>query len=397
MQHENLIDDRDKWRVGILFSRSGVMRIPQTEHFFGTALAIEEINASGGILGRPVEPVAYDPGSDPAAYRVLAERLLIDDGVRIIFGCSTSAERKAVIPSIERWNGLLWYPSLYEGFEYSPNVIYTGAVPNQNSIQLAQFLTDNYGTRIFLIGSDYIYPRESNRVMKELIDAAQGDIVGENYFPLMLADGRFDQTMEHLRRTRPDAIFSTLVGEAAIAFYRQYAETELFASGIPIASLTMAEGEIAEIGGERAAGHITAAPYFSTVETPANRLFRQRFRARFGPDCPISMYVESAYCQVHLFAQALATCGSTNPQILGREALGVEFHAPHGLVTIDPDNNHVYVTPRIGIVTTEGTFRIANEEAEPIKPDPYLVSYDYDLLRNGDRSSRPGASQDQSS
>lgn len=357
------------------------MRIPQSEHFFGTALAIEEVNAAGGILGRPVEPVAYDPGSNPVAYRELAERLLIDDGVKTIFGCSTSAERKAVLPSIERWNGLLWYPSLYEGFEYSPNIIYTGAVPNQNSIQLARFVAERYGSRIFLIGSDYIYPRESNRVMKELIDAAQGTVVGEEYFPLVLAEGSFSEALERLGRIRPDAIFSTLVGEAGISFYRQYADTELFAAGIPIASLTMAEGELAQIGGERAVGHITAAPYFSTVETPANRLFSERFRAKFGADRPISMYAEAAYCQVHLFAQALEACGTTNPQVLAREALGAEFQAPQGVVTIDPDNNHAYVTPRIGIATADGTFRIVHEEAEPVKPDPYLVSYDYDLDR----------------
>lgn len=386
LQSETFSDDHDAWRVGILFSRSGVMRVPQSEHFFGTALAIEEINTNGGVLGRPIEPIAYDPGSDPATYRELAERLLIDDGVRTIFGCSTSAERKAVLPSIERWNGLLWYPSLYEGFEYSPNIIYTGAVPNQNSIQLAQFLTGTYGSRIFLIGSDYIYPRESNRVMKELIDAAQGAIVGEEYFPLIFPESSFDQTFERLRRIRPDAIFSTLVGESGIAFYRQYADTDLFASGVPIASLTMAEGEIAEIGGALAAGHVTAAPYFSTVETLANRQFTERFRKKFGANCPVSMYAESAYCQVHLFAQALAACGTTTPQILAREALGGQFHGPQGAVTIDPDNNHAYVTPRIGIVTAEGTFRIVHEEPEPIKPDPYLVSYDYDLLRHGERS-----------
>ncbi len=379
MQNDSFANSRDAWRVGILFSRSGVMRVPQSEHFFGTALAIEEINAAGGILGRPVEPIAYDPGSNPIAYRELAERLLIDDGVQTIFGCSTSAERKAVLPSVERWNGLLWYPSLYEGFEYSPNIIYTGAVPNQNSIQLARYLAEQYGSRIFLIGSDYIYPRESNRVMKELVDAARGTIVGEEYFPLVLSNGNFDETLERMCRLGPDAIFSTLVGEAGISFYRQYADTKLFTSGIPIASLTMAEGELALIGGERAKGHITAAPYFSTVSTQANRLFSERFHSKFGDDCPISMYAEAAYCQVHLFAQALEACGTTNPQVLAREALGAEFHAPQGVVTIDPDNNHTYVTPRIGIASTDCTFRIVHEEAEPIKPDPYLVSYDYGL------------------
>ena len=159
--------DRDAWRVGVLFSRSGLMAVSESEHFFGTALAIEEINNAGGILGREIEVVAYDPGSIPETYRKMADRLLTEDGASVIFGCSTSAERKAVLPAIERRNGLLWYPSLYEGFEYSPNVIYTGACPNQNSFPLAEYIVRKNGPRVYLIGSNYIYPRESNRIMRD--------------------------------------------------------------------------------------------------------------------------------------------------------------------------------------------------------------------------------------
>jgi len=161
--------ERDVWRVGVLFSRTGLMAVSESEHFFGTALAIQEINNSGGILGREIEVVAYDPGSAPETYRKMADRLLTEDGASVIFGCSTSAERKAVLPAIERRNGLLWYPSLYEGFEYSPNVIYTGAAPNQNSFPLAEYIVRKYGPRVYLIGSDYIYPRESTRIMRDLV------------------------------------------------------------------------------------------------------------------------------------------------------------------------------------------------------------------------------------
>src|SRR6476661_5559106 len=143
----------DTWRVGVLFSRTGLTAVTETEHFFGTALAIQEINQSGGIRGREIEVVAYDPGSDPETYRKLADRLLTEDGISVIFGCSTSAARKAILPAIERRNGLLWYPSLYEGFEYSPNVIYTGASPNQNSFPLAEYIVRKNGPRVYLIGS----------------------------------------------------------------------------------------------------------------------------------------------------------------------------------------------------------------------------------------------------
>ena len=185
----------ETWRVGVLFSRSGVMEVTETEHFFGTALAIQEINRSGGIRGREIEVVAYDPGSDPETYRKLADRLLTEDGISVIFGCSTSAARKAILPAIERRNGLLWYPSLYEGFEYSPNVIYTGASPNQNSFPLAEYLVRNYGRRVFLVGSDYVYPRESNRIMRDLIVAYGGEIAGELYVPMVASPSQLQAVL----------------------------------------------------------------------------------------------------------------------------------------------------------------------------------------------------------
>src|SRR5471032_1816030 len=160
----------DGWRIGVLYSRTGVTAATESEHFFGTVLAIEEVNAAGGIDGRPLDPVVYDPKSEPDEYRSLATRMLQEDDVTVIFGCSTSSSRKAVLPVIERNNALLWYCSIYEGFEYSPNVIYTGAVPNQNSMQLAAYLLRNHGQRFFLVGTDYIYPRESNRIMRDMVE-----------------------------------------------------------------------------------------------------------------------------------------------------------------------------------------------------------------------------------
>src|SRR6266702_471261 len=202
---------RDTWRVGVLFSRSGLMAVTETEHFLGTALAIQEINQSGGILGREIEVVAYDPGSDPEKYRKLADRLLTEDGISVIFGCSTSAARKAVLPAIERRNGLLWYPSLYEGFEYSPNVIYTGASPNQNSFPLAEYLVRNHGRRVFLVGSDYVYPRESNRIMRDLVESYGGEIVDEIYVPMDATEPCLRDLVARIKDRAPNVVFSTVV------------------------------------------------------------------------------------------------------------------------------------------------------------------------------------------
>ena len=364
--------DRDAWRVGVLFSRSGLMAVSESEHFFGTALAIEEINNAGGILGREIEVVAYDPGSIPETYRKMADRLLTEDGASVIFGCSTSAERKAVLPAIERRNGLLWYPSLYEGFEYSPNVIYTGACPNQNSFPLAEYIVRKNGPRVYLIGSNYIYPRESNRIMRDLVESYSGQVVGEQYVNMEAGDSELTRALEAIRMQSPDVVFSTIVGRTAQRFYRLFATMGFDPARVPIASLTMAEGELREIGPEFCVGHLTAASYFGSLKRENNIRFKTAFANAYGTDRPVSMWSAGAYAQVKLFERALTQAGSLDTQRLVDAALGLSLDAPEGPIQIDPDNNHVWLTPRIGRVRPDGEFDIVWEGKSPIKPDPYL-------------------------
>jgi branched-chain amino acid transport system substrate-binding protein len=364
--------DRDAWRVGVLFSRSGLMAVSESEHFFGTALAIEEINNAGGILGREIEVVAYDPGSIPETYRKMADRLLTEDGASVIFGCSTSAERKAVLPAIERRNGLLWYPSLYEGFEYSPNVIYTGACPNQNSFPLAEYIVRKNGPRVYLIGSNYIYPRESNRIMRDLVESYSGQVVGEQYVNMEASDSELTRALEAIRMQSPDVVFSTIVGRTAQRFYRLFATMGFDPARVPIASLTMAEGELREIGPEFCVGHLTAASYFGSLKRENNIRFKTAFANAYGTDRPVSMWSAGAYAQVKLFERALTQAGSLDTQRLVDAALGLSLDAPEGPIQIDPDNNHVWLTPRIGRVRPDGEFDIVWEGKSAIKPDPYL-------------------------
>jgi ABC-type branched-subunit amino acid transport system substrate-binding protein len=366
------------WRVGVLFSRKGHMREPETEHFRGTALAIEEINLAGGVLGRPIEPVCYDPESSPDLYRRYAERLLTEDSISVIFGCCTSSCRKAILATVERRNALLWYPSLYEGFEYSPNVIYTGAAPNQNSLQLARHLLTTYGPRVYLVGSDYIYPRESNRIMRDLVSRGGGEVVAETYVPEQPHADDIRRVVEDIRRRAPSAVFSTVVGQGGQMLYRIFREAGFDPRTLPIASLTMAEGEIRAIGPELCVGHITSAPYFSTVDTPANRRFVAAYRARFGADAPVTMYAEAAYFQIKLFADALARAKSLDTQRLVDAVLGTEIDAPQGRIRVDPDNNHTCLLPRIGMVNEHGDFDVVWEGKDPVKPDPYLVDHIYE-------------------
>jgi hypothetical protein len=218
--HSAAAPGNETWRVGILYSRSGVTAVTESEHFFGTVLAIEEINARGGVRGRLLDPVVFDPHGDLGAYRRLAGQMLSREGVNVIFGCSTSSSRKAVLPELERKNGLLWYCSLYEGFEYSPNIIYTGAVPNQNSLQLAAYLLRNCGKRMYLIGSDYIYPRESNRIMRDFFERHGGEIVDEIYLPFDVRHEQIEAAVDDIYRDRPEVVFSTVIGRPARDFYR---------------------------------------------------------------------------------------------------------------------------------------------------------------------------------
>jgi branched-chain amino acid transport system substrate-binding protein len=364
------------WRIGVLYSRTGVTAATESEHFFGTVLAIEEINAAGGIDGRLLDPVAYDPKSDPDEYRRLATRMVQEDDVTVLFGCSTSSSRKAVLPVIERHNALLWYCSIYEGFEYSPNVIYTGAVPNQNSMQLAAYLLRNHGRRLFLVGADYIYPRESNRIMRDMVEQHGGEIVEEVYLP---SDADVDDLVGVVRQIKalaPDVVFSTLIGRGARAFYRLYREHDIDPERIPIASLTMTEGETRMIGAQLCGNHIVSASYLNTLDLAGNRRFLESWRGRFG-DQPASMWSEMAYNQVHLFALALARTKSLDAAKLVDAVHGVEFDSPEGLLRIDPENNHAILTPRIAVCQPDGSFDIVWESPKPVKPDPYLISYGF--------------------
>ena len=366
----------DQWKVGLLFSKSGVTSVIEKTQLNATLLAIREINQLGGVHGRTIKPIVYDPESDPEKFYAYAKQLVEKDRVNSIFGCYMSSTRKAVLPVVENYNGLLWYPTLYEGYEYSDNVIYTGAAPNQNSAFLAKYLMNEFGTRFYLVGSNYIYPYESNRIMRDLVDTAGGVIVAEKYIPLNPSDEEITTILSDILEKRPDVIFSTIVGSGTRQFYRKYWAAGLQPTQMPIASLTTSEAEVANIGTEAACGHITAAPYFQSVDSPENTEFVKKYHAMFGQSASTNACCEAAYFQVHMFADALLKVGKLDTDIIRTAVQGSIFNAPQGKVQIDPDNNHTYLWPKIGKVNRQGQFDIMEEEATWIRPDPYLVNLD---------------------
>ena len=359
----------------MLFSHTGFMSVIESTQIQGTLLAIEEINASGGVNGRELVPIVYDPGSESIAYGHLAKRLMIEDDVSTIFGCYTSSSRKAVLPVVERLNGLLWYPTLYEGFETSPNVIYTGAAPNQNSLALCRYLIDTYGSRFYFVGSDYIYPRESNRVMRELLKESGGSVVGEQYLGLCARRQDFLPVIQDISRSQPDVIFSTVVGEGTIYLYQTYTDAGLDSRKMPIASLTTTEAEICAMGFDVGEGHITAASYFQGVAGEANASFVARYKKRFGDDASTNMCVESSYFQLYLFAKGLEQANTLDTEILRSMVLGTSFDAPQGAVTIDPLSGHTDLWTRIGRANRRGQFDIINQSQAAVHADPFLIGY----------------------
>jgi len=365
----------EPWRVGVLFSKTGFMAVIEETQLRGTLLAIEEINAAGGINGRELVPIAYDPSSEAAAFGRYAKRLMVEDRITTIFGCYTSSSRKAVLPVVERLNGLLWYPTLYEGFEFSPNVIYTGAAPNQNSIALCRFLMDNYGTRFYFVGSDYVYPRESNRIMRELVRNNGGEVVGEVYLRLRAKHRDFAPVIRDIKALQPNVIFSTVVGDATIHLYQCYADAGFDPKTMPIASLTTTEAEIRAMGFDVGEGHITAAPYFQGVGGDSNSSFVAHYKKRYGEDEPTNMCVEAAYFQVHIFAKALEQANSLETDVLRPVVLGTEFDAPQGKISINPTCSHTDLWTRIGRVNRRGQFDVMQQSLTSVRADPYLIGY----------------------
>lgn len=370
------VANKDPIRVGVLFSKSGVTSTIGRSQTQGTLLAIDEINQAGGIDGREIVPVCYDAQSSPAAYVTLSEQLILQDKVNVIFGCYMSSSRKAVLPIIEKWNKLLFYPTLYEGFEFSNNIIYTGAAPNQNSVQLAEFMTANFGASVYLIGSNYIYPYESNRIISDLVlQRPNSRKLGEQYVMLDASEKDFQVIMADIRNKRPDFIFSTVVGDSTASLYRAYAESGLDPKTMPIASLTTSEAEISQMGADIALGHFTAAPYFQTIKSDANKHFIERLSQRFGSTCVPSMYVEAAYFQMHIYANAFRHAGDDEISRIMPHILGSEFNAPQGRVRIDPTNHHTSLYPRIGVANSKGQFTIVREATRQVNPDPYMVTH----------------------
>ncbi|WP_414475724.1 transporter substrate-binding domain-containing protein [Microvirga sp. M2] len=344
----------------------------------GACLAIEEI-ASDPRFDFRFEAISIDPGGRGDEYAQGAQCLLAKERVTHVIGCYTSSSRKEVLPCFEKYDGVLWYPSHYEGFETSDNVVYTGASPNQHIVPLTGYLLRKCGKTAFCVGSNYVWAWENNRILREAVHAHGGKILAERYFQVGEVD--FASVIHQIIELRPNFIFNTLIGVSSYAFFRELHRATR-ARGIdqprmlPVASCSLSEPELQEIGPEACSGHISSSVYFESIDSERNMSFVGRYRTRFPNAGPTSADAEAPYVAVHLLARAIRQAGSPDMGPVLAALPSVAMEAPQGKVRIDPGNRHCYLTPRIGISNGNGGFDIIYESPHPVRPDPYLVWQD---------------------
>ncbi|MEW6280385.1 MAG: transporter substrate-binding protein, partial [Candidatus Eremiobacterota bacterium] len=355
-------------RIGLLHSLSGNMAISERPLLEVEQMAIDEVNASGGVLGQPLEAVVADGASNPDEFAGEADRLL-RQGVRFLFGCWTSASRKAVRPAVEAASGLLWYPVQYEGLEQSPNIVYTGSCLNQQIAPALEWALAYFGSRVFLLGSDYVFPRVANRVIRSLLDHhGSGEVVGERYVPLGEED--FSDVVDELARRRPHFVLSTLNGASNLAFYPQLLEAGISAADVPVVAVSASEVELQPIA-QAAAGHLACWNYFQSLDTPENRGFVGRYRERFGPERVCSAPMVMAYSQIHLFARAARAASSLDPAAVRARLPGLWFDSPAGPLSLCK-NQHASSRTFLGRLRADGQFDLEWSSPEPIAPHPWL-------------------------
>ncbi|MBD2119461.1 urea ABC transporter substrate-binding protein [Trichocoleus sp. FACHB-262] len=358
-------------KVGILHSLSGTMAISEKSVVDAEQLAITEINQAGGVLGKQIEAIVEDGASDWPTFAEKATKLIDQDKVATIFGCWTSASRKAVLPVFEQKNHMLWYPVQYEGQECSKNIFYTGAAPNQQIEPSVDWLLENKGKEFFLVGSDYVFPRTANTIIKAQLEAKGAEVVGEDYLPL--GSTEVTPIIAKIKQALPNGgvIYNTLNGDSNVAFFKQLQGAGMGPDKYPSMSVSIAEEEVKAIGPEYLKGHYAAWNYFQTVDTPANKKFVEAFKAKYGSDRVTNDPMEAAYIMVYIWKQAVEKAATADDMEKVRAAaIGQTFDAPQGQVSLAA-NHHLSKVVRIGEVRDDGLFEIVSSTDKAVAPVPW--------------------------
>ncbi|WP_404477774.1 urea ABC transporter substrate-binding protein [Novosphingobium sp. BL-52-GroH] len=359
----------DGIKVGVLHSLSGTMAISEVTVKNATQLAIDEINAAGGVMGKKIVPVVEDGASDPAIFAQKASKLIEGDGVTTVFGGWTSASRKAMLPVFEKGQNLLWYPVQFEGNECSPNIMYSGAQPNQQILPAYDWAKQKGYKKIFLVGSDYVFPRTANLIVKKHLAKDGLTLSGEEYQPL--GGTEFSGVVGKIKSARPDVIFNTLNGDSNVAFFKQMAAAGMGPKVLPVMSFSIGEQEAMAMGPALVDGGYAGWNYFQSLANPANAKFIAAYRAKFGKDAVITDPMVHGYLDVYVWKAAVEKAGSTEPAKVRAAAVTLDKVAtPLGEVRFK-DNNSLIQTAYVGQSQPDGQFKILWASPAPIDPDPY--------------------------
>lgn len=362
--------------VGQLHSATGTMAISETGSIQAEQLAIDQINAMGGILGRKIKVIKEDGASDWPTFAEKSKKLLINDHCAAVFGCWTSASRKAVLPIFEKENGLLYYPTFYEGLEQSKNVIYTGQEATQQilySLDWAQ--KEKKAKTFFLIGSDYIWPRTSMKIARKHIENFQkGKVVGEEYYPL--GSTNFGSLMNKIKVQKPDCIFVAVVGGSNVAFYKALKAAGITGDKQLLVTLSVTEDEMTGVGGENFQGFYSSMKYFQSLDNENNKKFVAAFKAKYGKDAVIGDVTQAGYLGPWLWKAAVEKAKSFDVnKVIAASETGIELKtAPEGYVKLD-SNHHLWSKSRIAMGMPDASFKVVAESPELIKPDPFPKGY----------------------
>jgi len=365
----------DSVKIGFLNSLSGTMAISEQTVHDSLQLAAAEINADGGVLGKKLDIVSEDGQSEPTVFAEKATKLITSDCVAAVFGGWTSASRKAMLPVFEGNDSLLFYPVQYEGLEASPNIFYTGATTNQQIVPALDYLKEQGAKSLFLVGSDYVFPRTANKIINAYAEANGMEVVGEEYAPLGHTD--FSTIVNKVKAADADAVFNTLNGDSNVAFFKEYKNAGLGPDDMPVLSVSIAEEEVGGIGVDNVEGQLTAWNYYETVDSPENDAFVKAFKAEYGDDRVTSDPMEAAYTSLYLWKAMVEKADSFDVADVQEAADGVTFDAPEGTVVVDGENHHVSKTALVGKIGDDGLIHTEWSSEEPIEPDPFLDGYDW--------------------
>ena len=366
----------DTVTVGILHSITGTMAISETGSTQAEKLAIKQINESGGVLGRQIEYIQEDGASDWPTFAEKSRKLLVKDKVAAVMGCWTSASRKAALPVFEQYNGMLFYPTFYEGLEQSPNVVYTGQEATQQIIASIDWVVKTKGVKTFyLLGSDYIWPRTSMKIARKHIAKLGLKVVGEEYYPL--GHTQFNSVINKVKLKKPDIIFAAVVGGSNVAFYKQ-----VKAAGIDwrkekplMLTISVTEDEVLGIGGENLVGAYSSMKYFQSLTNGNNESFVKAFKEMWGEDSVIGDVTQAAYLGPWIWKYAVEKAGSFDIDKLKEVLPGIEVTtAPEGYVKVH-ENQHLWSKARIGLAREDGQFDVVFESEELIEPNPFPKGY----------------------